>query len=384
MRYPRIAALAAAVAALAVPASAAAHPSVYTDIAKIGTSPPLSNETRYVVTNHGFTAAVRESNTATANGVIDFKKLPGAYRSGIPVSQWLVEGDTGAQVHATCRDTDPGAQPVDALWTDAAIIAWEDDPGTPDPEDPFYNYIPFQKAAAGFDDHPSDWIPDVQTLTGVDLSQVSNDPAQATADLTARCAEIGGTFVGPDATQSTATSLASGTVGLATAPLLGQIDQLTTFTKQLEAQKAAAEQAAATAQAQAGQATALDQENQALKAEVARLKLEATPLSLRPMGRLSPARLAANGVSVDVDGPAGKRVTVRLLVSRATAKALGLESRLLGRATETIGADASAVVEIMPSRRARAALRRAKGAIKVTFVAVSGDRQASTARRLSG
>ena len=102
------------------------------------------------------------------------------------------------------------------------------------------------------------------------------------------------------------------------------------------------------------------------------------------MGRLSPARLAANGVSVDVDGPAGKRVTVRLLVSRATAKALGLESRLLGRATETIGADASAIVEIMPGRRARAALRRAKGAIRVTFVAVSGDRQASTARRLSG
>ena len=275
------------------------------------------------------------------------------------------------------------AEPVDALWTDANIIAWEDDPGTPDPEDPFYNYIPFQKAAAGFDDHPDAWIPDVQTLTGVDLSQVSNDPAQATADLTALCTSIGGTFVGPDATQSSATSLASGTVGLATAPLLAQIDQLTTFTKQLEAQKAAAEQAAAAAQAEAGRATTLAQENQALKAEVARMKLEATPLSLTPMGRLSPARLAANGVSVDVDGPAGQRVTVRLLVSKATAKALGLESRLLGRATETIGADASVIVEIMPSRRARAALRRATGAIRVTFVAVSGDRQASTARRLS-
>jgi hypothetical protein len=387
MRFTRLAALAAVAASLAVPVSAGAHPSVYEDIGRVveepGPPPVLGDQTRYVVTNHGFTAVLRESNDAIDNGVMDYKKLPGAYRDTIPISQQLTEGDTGAQVHATCRDDDAVEEPVDALWTEQAIISWEDAPDTAEAEDPFYNYVPFQKTAAGYDDHPDDWIPDVQTLTGVDLSQVSNDPAQATTDLTALCSGIGGTFVGPDAIQTPATSLASGTVEVATEPLLERIDQLESFTAQLQAQKAAAEQAAAGAQAQAGRAGTLEQQNQALLAEVTQLRLEATPLRIQPGRTRSAARLAANGVSVRVTGPAGRRVTVRMLLGRGAAKALGLKSRLLGRRTTTIQADATALVRITVGRRAKAALRRANRSMTVSFRAVAGDRSASASRRLS-
>ncbi len=88
-------------------------------------------------------------------------------------------------------------------------------------------------------------------------------------------------------------------------------------------------------------------------------------------------------MSVRVTGPAGKRVTVRLLVSEAVAKALRLKSRVLGKRTATIGADASALVKITLGSRAKAAMRRAKRSMKVSFEAVSGDRSASATRRLA-
>ena len=366
----------AAVAALVVPAAASAHPSVYTGTATIvanpGPPPVFEPQARHMVTNHGFTIVLRETNGVGApGGILSYALLPSALRAQLDPDAQLVTGGTAAQPHATCSG-------VSALADPDNIRAWQ---GT----DPFYNYIPFQKAAAGLDDHPADWIDDVLTLTNgaVDLTQVSDDPAQAVTELTAECAALGGSFKPADQTQTPASSLASGTVELATEPLLEEIDQLETFTAQLQAQKAAAEQAAASAQAGAGQAVSLQQENQALRAEVARMTLEATTLRIRPVGNRSPGQLAANGISVRVTGPAGKRVTVRLLVSGAVAKALGLKSRVLGKATTTIGADATALVKITLGRRAKAAMRRAKRSMSVAFEAVSGDRSASATRRLS-
>jgi hypothetical protein len=369
----------AVVAVLAAPAAASAHPSVYSGEAVIDLNPAPGvfepgTQVRHMVTNHGYTTVLRETNGVTVDahkGVMSYALLPADRRAMLSATEELATS-TGAQAHATCD--------VAALNAESAVLGWQE-------EDPFYNYVPFQKVTAGLDDTAADWIGDVRALTGVDLTQVSDDPAQAATQLKALCesappAGLGGTFVPADETQNTIAALASGTVEHATEPLQGRIAQLETFTAQLQAQKAAAEQAAAGAQAQLGQVGPLQQENQSLRAEVARMRLEATPLRITPVGKRSAAQLAASGMSVRVTGPAGKRVTVRLLVSEAVAKALRLKSRVLGKKTATIGADATALVRITLGARAKAAIRRANRAMKVSLEAVSGDRSASASRRL--
>jgi hypothetical protein len=203
MRYTRFAASAVLTGMLALPATALGHGSVYTDTARVDTDPDpgeltMVDRVRHMVTNHGFTLVLRETNGASTEGMVDYSRLPGDYRSGLTMTQLLSEGDTAAQPHATCRG-------VAALESEAAITGWQG------PE-PFYNYIPFQKASAGLEDDPAYWIGDVQALTGVDLAQVSDDPAIAAGKLQTLCSGEGGTFVAADQTQSTAASLASGTV----------------------------------------------------------------------------------------------------------------------------------------------------------------------------
>jgi hypothetical protein len=370
----------AVVALLAVPAAASAHPSVYSGEAVIDLNPAQGvfepgTQVRHMVTNHGYTTVLRETNGVTVDahkGVMSYALLPADLRATLTPTQQLATS-TGAQAHATCD--------VTALNAESAVLGWQED-------DPFYNYVPFQKAAAGLDDDPTHWIDDVRALTGVDLTQVSDDPAQAAMQLETLCespapAGAGGTFVRADETQNTIAALASGSVEHATEPLLAKITQLETFTGQLQEQRAAAERAAAAAQAQAGQVGPLQQENQALQAEVARMRLEATTLRITPIGTRSAAQLAASGMSVRVTGPAGKQVTVRLFVSAAVAKALRLKSRVLGKATATIGADASALVRIRLGGRAKAAVRSARRSLRVSLEAVSGDRSASATRRLA-
>jgi hypothetical protein len=370
----------AVVALLVAPAAASAHPSVYSGEAVIDLNPAPGvfepgTQVRHTVTNHGYTTILRETNGVTVDahrGVMSYALLPADRRTVLSGTEELATS-TGAQAHATCD--------VAALNAESAVLAWQD------PDDPFYNYVPFQKATAGLDDTPADWIGVVRDRTGVDLTQVSDDPAQAATQLETLCESpaptgAGGTFVRADETQNTVAALASGSVEHATEPLQAKITQLETFTGQLQEQRATAERATAVAQAQAGQVGPLQQENQSLKAEVERMRLEATPLRITPLGKRSATQLAASGMSVRVTGPAGKRVTVRLLVSQAGAKALRLKSRVLGKKTATIGADATALVRITLGARAKAAIRRANRAMKVSLQAVSGDRSASASRRL--
>jgi hypothetical protein len=380
LRQVRATCALAVVALLAVPAAASAHPSVYSGEAVIDLNPAQGvfeqgTQVRYTVTNHGYTTVLRETNGVTVDahrGVMSYALLPADRRAMLSATEELATS-TGAQAHATCD--------VAALNAESAVLGWQED-------DPFYNYVPFQKATAGLDDDPAHWIDDVRALTGVDLTQVSDDPTQAATQLETLCespapAGAGGTFVRADETQNTIAALASGSVEHATEPLQARITQLETFTGQLQEQKAAAERAAAAAQGQAGQVGPLQQENQSLKAEVARMRLEATPLRITPVGKRSAAQLAASGMSVRVAGPAGKQVTVRLFVGAAVAKALRLKSRVLGKATATIGADASALVTIRLGGRAKAAVRRAKRSLRVSLEAVSGDRSASATRMLA-
>jgi hypothetical protein len=372
MKFTRLAMSAAAVAALAVPVGASAHPSVYRDVAKAVPSPApspitptdLIDQTRYVVSNHGNSYVLRESNGSPANdkrGVIDYKLAPSGWRSQSTVNTdaLIAQAGTGAQPHHTCKTA--------ALDATSAIEAWQERSAAGKPE-PFFAYVPFQKASAGLDDHPELWIPLVSNLTSVDLTTVSDDPATARTQLQARCEALpGGVFVPADAVQTAATSFNSATILAATNPLNTQINLLKTLADQLTAQKAAAEKAAADAQGATG----------AAQAEVARLS---TRLRLQPVGNQSPARLAANGPSVNVSGPAGMTVKVRLRVTRAARKAIDWNSLVLGKQTATIEQDGNVVVEIPLNRRANAALRKAK-ANGVYFAARSGDRWTSTRSR---
>jgi hypothetical protein len=356
MKVTRLAILAGAMMVLAVPAGASAHPSVYTGTAKVVQSagPPVvvADQTRHMVTNHGYTTVLRESNGVGApGGVVSYALLPGALRAELTQTEEFAAGGTAAQAHATCQGN---SGEVADLWTEAAITGWQEG-------DPFYNYVPFQSASAGLDDVPAAWIDDVQALTGVDLTQVS--------DLAAACAGIGGTFAPADATQNTIAALASGTVAHATAPLMAEIDELTTFTEELEAQKAAAEKAAADARAAmaAGQGATTGAQAAAAQAEVARLS---TRLRLKPVG----------AESVEVTGPAGKRVIVRIRLTKAAAKAAGWESLVLAKETVTLGEDGTALVGFALGRQADAAMRKAD-ADGVYFAARSGDRWTSTRNR---
>ena len=91
--------------------------------------------------------------------------------------------------------------------SEAAVLAWQG-------ADPFYNYVPLQKGAAGLEDDPSKWIAVVKDRTGVDLT---------TADPATRAPAVGGTYTPADETP-TATALSAGTVEQETAPLTAEID----------------------------------------------------------------------------------------------------------------------------------------------------------------
>jgi hypothetical protein len=346
-----VAALAVTAAALIIPATVSAHPSVYTDVARIDTDPAagtftLADQTRHIVTNHGYTMLLRESNGASTKGVMDYSRLPGDYRASIPGTQVLAEGDTAAQAHATCRG-------VAALETEDAIRGWQG-------ADPFFNYVPFQKTSAGLEDDPATWIDDVLALTGVDLATVA-DPAAA-------CAGLGGTYTPADETQTSTANLNSGFAHDLTAPLEEEIAQL-------EANLSAAEQEIAQLEAnlsaagasQISTSSSLGAENASLKAEVAKLKLEATRLKIG----------SVSGNSVKLAGPAGKAVALKLTVSKKVAKRLKLKSRTVGTAKGKIGADAAATI---PFKAASKAL--AKGSLKVTVTATCEDRVASGSAKL--
>jgi hypothetical protein len=309
----------AVVAALAVPALASAHPSVYTDTARVIADPAnpavLTDQTRHVITNHGFTSVLRETNGVIDRGMITYSRLPSAYRNrpGFTKTQLLAEGDTGAQPHAVCR--------VASLDAEDAVLAWQED-------DPFYNYVPFQAGAAKLDDDPSHWLPVVQARTGVDLTRVA-DPAAA-------CAGLGGTYHPADETQSTAASLASGTVEEETAPLNAQIDQL-------KKDKAAADGATAAA-------------NRATAAALARVGLLETPLKVTPAPRGS----MRSGIQVKVTGRPLSAVSVRLLASKARKTSLKLRSRVLTSQTVALAADGTKTITLKPGKSTNRALRRIK------------------------
>ena len=335
-----------AAAALAVPAAAAAHGSVYTDTARVLATPgdpsSITDQTRHVITNHGFTMVLRESNGLAANGMFDYSRLPSGYRDTLTWAQLEAEGASGAQPHATCR--------TPALETEAAIRAWQD-------EDPFYDYVPFQRQAAGLEDDPARWIPVVKTLTGVDLATEA-DPAAACAALP------GATYVPADLVQTSAASLSSGTVEAETEPLRAQIDTLTT--------------------ALTGETNAKNALQGLLDAARAELASLATPVKATlASARLKGRALAGKGARVTLTGPAGAKVSVKLAIAEGRARKLKLPSSVLASRRATFAADGRATVTLKAGKRARKALRNLDAPLAMRVTARSGDRIATASGTLT-
>ena len=361
---PRIVTAAVAAAALALPAGAAAHPSVYVSSAPADCTAPATPytvaqllatctaQTRYVFTNHGNTYLLRESNGKTSEGVISYAHRPAglAAASDFNVFARPPQGPaTGAQPHATCD--------VAALGTPAVIRSWQG-------VDPFYAYVPFQRTAVGVDDNAAAWLPVVQAATGVNLAAVADTDAAREAACEALPGANAGSYVPADLTQNTLASWSSGQVHLATAPLEAELARKDAQIASLSASSALGASAVGGAQ----QVSALQAEIAALKLDLRRLKLT------MPRTIPSPGGLARKGIALTLAGPAKRMVRVRALIGAAQAKKLGLRSRVLTIRSVALGADGNAAFTLKPATAAAARLRRARGSLDLAVEAATGDR----------
>ena len=147
-------------------------------------------QTRYVVANHGFTYVLRESNGARRSTAA----CSTTSRSRAPYRGRRSRTGTTSQRR---RDRRAGARhvPRRRARDRGGDQGWQ---GT----DPFYAYVPFQKAVAGLEDDPATWIPKVKELTAA--RSTSHDRTAAARRRPARrCPARRDSYVPADATQST-------------------------------------------------------------------------------------------------------------------------------------------------------------------------------------
>jgi hypothetical protein len=264
-----------------------------------------------------------ETNGAPAGrGMVNYRFLPGTWRgTATPANRllWLAyaPAKTDLQPHATC---------LGAAWdTPANILAWQ--------EDPFYNYIPWQKTAVGIGDEPAEWIAVVKNVTGVDLSTLNTE-----AEFTQACTTAGGTYYKADP----ASKITSALETAITTPLQSQITALQGTVTTLTAAKATVD---------AQLAAALAPKPRALTLTLSAKKFD-------------------QGVAM-VTGNPGTAVTVRARLSSADAKKLKV-SRTISSKKATINADGAALVNLGLTARAAKAVDKHRPSLKVTIDAVGG------------
>jgi len=324
-----------AVLALAVPASAAAVPTVTTTEAKLDspgvtfltdpTGGTLPSQTRYTVSNDGYAFDYAETNSVTGGGVLNYAVLPTAFRAPATAEEKRTypAAQTDVQAHATCSG-------VTALTTGANILAWQS-------SDPAYNYIPWQKSSAGLGDDPAKWIPVVKTATGVDLSTAAN--------LTTACTGLGGTYHAADTQSAIATAL----IANALAPVQKQLADLTKAKAALD-KTAAADKEGRKAAEEAYQA----QYNRSLRLKVAT------------------KRFAGGTGVLLVTGSVGDPVAVTLEVGKKQRRTLGASSRELFAVVEEIDDRGVALVTIKIEKAVAKTLAKHGKPIPATIRAQSG------------
>lgn len=364
----------AALLALALPASAAATPTVTTVVAKLGdpgvtflTDPTgaalVTTQTQYVVSADGYAAGFAETNGLTSGGVIDYAVLPAGYRAPMSATDKLAyaPAQTGVQPHATCSG-------VAALADPANVAAWQRNAG----DDPSYDYIPWQKTTAGLGDDPAKWIPVVRSATGVDLSTLAT-----AADFRAACERLGGTYHAADAQSSIASALISN----ATAPLTAQIASLRRARDASDAAAATARAAATAARAAAATARAAQAAD-----EAAYEALFTKPIRLT----LAAKRFApAAGVAM-VTGSPTDPVDLTLEVTRKLARRLKLGTTVLAESEGTIDDDGGLLLALKPDAGVLVKLRtwwarhpEAKAPLAASVHAVSGGNEVFAAVKLT-
>lgn len=227
---------AVALLALALPATAAAHPGVYEVEALLRPDGQtceypddscLAPQTQYAVGNDGWAEAFAEANGLESGpGMINYKKLPGAWRAPMTPLEKLqyVPAQTGLQPHATCSG-------VAGLDDPSTVLAWQG-------SDPFYAYVPWQKAPAGLGDDPAEWIPVVQEATGVNLATLGSR-----AEFESACTGLGGAYHEADKASSITAAQVAAAVAGAVAPfeseVAGLLGQRTSLRQQIAAREAA-------------------------------------------------------------------------------------------------------------------------------------------------
>lgn len=358
---PGRAAGALAVLALAFPAGAVAVPDVYTGVAKTGnagvtfltdpTGAALTNtETRYTVAVDGYALGFSEDNGVAGDGVLDYKALPSDYRAPMTAEEKRTYGpaQTDLQAHATCSG-------VAALTSGTTILDWQQETG----DDPYYDYVPWQKASAGLGDDPGTWVPVVKAATGVDLSTLST-----VQDFTTACTALGGTYQPADSS----TAIAGALITAAVAPFKEQVASLKDKVTSLTKDKAAAEKSLAT------------EKDTRKAAETAFQAQYNRPLNLTLASkRFTPA----NGVAVLVTGSINDPVTLTLELTKKRASALGLRSRVLFETTTYINSEGAAITTLKPTKAAAKAIAKHKGSVPVKVLADSSALSASADAKLT-
>ena len=145
----------------------------------------MVDQNQYIIANDGFSLGYRESNGLAASGMLNLKFAPTAYRA--PMTSHPAVMTSGRR----SRDADGRAAARDLPGRRRAVRHGEHQRWQ---NDPFYNYIPWQKTPAAFhglgDDHAGKggptgaggWIEVVKTITtglpgapagGVDLCALS-------------------------------------------------------------------------------------------------------------------------------------------------------------------------------------------------------------------
>ena len=323
-------------AALALPAAASAHPGVFTvtqtyrlpsnttcQYPDTGAS-CLGTRTQYAVANDGYALSFTESNGVSGSGLLNYRAMAGTWRNTMTAEnkRTYPGAQTNLQAHATCAGI--------GLDDSASILGWQ----TAIPEDPFFNYVPWQSTSAGIGDVPAEWIAPVKAETGVDLSGLTAAQAEAA------CTGKGGVYRAAD----TSAPITGEQIADATRPLQSQITQLQTGISSLTAAKAAVDAQLAAA------------------------------LAAKPAPRALTLKLSAKkfdqGVAM-VTGEPNTAVKVRALLSSANAKKLKI-SRTISSKSVKIDATGAALVDLGLSKKAAKAIDKHLPALKVTVDATAG------------